>query len=159
MKIVTAPQNFIKSKEEISIFLAGSIDMGKAEPWQDNIINSFKDYDVTFLNPRRSDWNNDIEYKENNPYMYEQINWELKQRTNAHIVVFYFDKKGLSPISLLELGLTISQHVFTGQHIIVCCPEEFWRSVNVILTLQHYKINSFCRNLDDLKTMLKEKLK
>lgn len=37
-----------------SVFLAGSIEMGKAEPWQDQIGEAFEgNENVVFFNPRR----------------------------------------------------------------------------------------------------------
>ena len=41
----------------ISVFLAGSIEMGKAEDWQSEVQNILKDSDVTIFSPRRDDWN------------------------------------------------------------------------------------------------------
>lgn len=41
----------------ITIFLAGSIEMGKAEDWQSEIQNILQDSSVTIFSPRRDDWN------------------------------------------------------------------------------------------------------
>lgn len=41
---------------EISIFLAGSIDMGSAEDWQTKMTNDLVDFDnLIIYNPRRDD--------------------------------------------------------------------------------------------------------
>ncbi len=39
-----------------SIFLAGSIEMGKATPWQDKLVSDLSDSNVVIYNPRRTDW-------------------------------------------------------------------------------------------------------
>src|SRR5262245_25207694 len=39
-----------------SVFLAGSIEMGLAEPWQAQIEQALGDLDVVNLNPRRDEW-------------------------------------------------------------------------------------------------------
>jgi len=39
-----------------SLFLAGSIEMGYAEPWQSEVEAAFQQTDVVILNPRRDAW-------------------------------------------------------------------------------------------------------
>ena len=49
-----APQNFAKrNRERKSVFLAGSIEMGKAENWQEEATNTFNLSGWDVLNPRR----------------------------------------------------------------------------------------------------------
>jgi hypothetical protein len=38
---------------EASVFLAGSIEMGRAEPWQADVERVLADEEVVILNPRR----------------------------------------------------------------------------------------------------------
>lgn len=50
-----------KNLDSFSIFLAGSIEMGKAEDWQSELTNWLesncpKDVNLTVYNPRRDDW-------------------------------------------------------------------------------------------------------
>ena len=40
------------------IFLAGSIEMGKAVEWQDKVSESLEEYSGNILNPRRVEWDN-----------------------------------------------------------------------------------------------------
>jgi len=116
------------------IFLAGSIEMGKAENWQEKIVNTYnKSY--LFFNPRRDDWDSSWEQKIENVQFNEQVTWELNALDSSDIIVMYFDPNTKSPISLLELGL----YAASGK-LIVCCPEGIWRKGNVDIVCQRYKV-------------------
>lgn len=142
IKIINAPEELrITSK---SVFLAGSIEMGKAVDWQTQVTNALEDMDVTILNPRRDDWNSSWEQKITNPQFNEQVTWELTALDKASVIAMYFDPKTMSPISLLELGLYADQ----GK-MIVCCPEGFWRKGNVDIVCKKYRIPQV-DNIDDL---------
>jgi hypothetical protein len=122
-----------------TIFLAGSIEMGKAEDWQSQMQQLFiKKNKVTLLNPRReewdSSWNQDIE----NPQFYQQVNWELNALEKSDLIFMYFAPGTQSPISLLELGL----FAHTGK-MVVCCPKGFWRKGNVDIVCDRYGIPVF----------------
>lgn len=127
-----------------SIFLAGSIEMGVAEYWQARFVNNVKDalkdleeY-ITFLNPRRDDWDSSWTQELNNAQFYDQVTWELDHLDKADIIALYFDPNTKSPISLLELGL----YADSGK-LIVCCPDGFWRKGNVDIVCQRYGIPVF----------------
>jgi hypothetical protein len=127
-----------------SIFLAGSIEQDKAEPWQEYIIQRFDNINVTILNPRRKSWDNSWSEDISNPMFYEQVSWELEAQEKAAIIAMYFDPKTKSPISLLELGL----FAHTGK-LVVCCPSGFWKKGNVDIVCERYKI-PMAENLDGL---------
>ena len=133
MNEIKAPEPF-KNAKHACIFLAGSIEMGTAEPWQENFVQEFQDYDVTFLNPRRTDWDSSWVQEKSNPEFSEQVNWELDALNFADYVVFYFDKNTKSPITLMELGL------YAHKKCIVCCPTGFYRKGNVDIVCARYKI-------------------
>jgi hypothetical protein len=122
MKIYKAPQNYdTLEMSRPSIFLAGSIEMGKAENWQTGLENTLNKYHGTILNPRRNDWDNSwIQSIINTPFR-EQVLWELQALKNSDIIFMYFDPKTKSPISLLELGLFAKT-----PKLIVCCPDGYW---------------------------------
>lgn len=144
---IQAP-NMITSKtpDNHRIFLAGSIEMGSAIEWQSTIINYFKDNKgVTFLNPRRNNWDSSWEQKITNPQFYQQVNWELNALELADLIVMYFDVNTKSPISLLELGLYAD-----SDKLIVCCPEGFWKKGNVDIICDKYDITNF----DTLEAMI-----
>jgi hypothetical protein len=127
MRHIKSPNHY--DFNEPMIFLAGSIEMGKAGPWQDELVEEFKDYPITFLNPRRSDWDSSWEQSIDNTKFAQQVNWELDGLLIADHVVFYFQPDTLSPISMMELGVCVTEHY--PENLFVCCPSGFWRKGNV----------------------------
>lgn len=109
------------------LFLAGSINMGTATNWQDKVIDSLKHVEVDIYNPRRDDWDSSWVQSIDNPQFNEQVNWELDHIDAADVICFVFDKEGPSPITLMELGYAAPM----STHIIVCCPQGYWRKGNV----------------------------
>jgi hypothetical protein len=141
-----------------AIFLAGSIEMGTAEDWQTKIIKDLYTQPIAIYNPRRDDWDSSWEQDINTPNFYEQVNWELDMLDKADIIFMYFDPTTKSPISLLELGLYADKcgnDIY--QHMIVCCPQGFWRKGNVDIVCQRYGIPVF-DNFDTALIALKAKL-
>lgn len=133
-----------------SIFLAGSIEMGIAENWQERLEKEFQGWVI--LNPRRLDWDSSWEQIKENKQFNEQVTWELSGIEHADIVVVYFDPATKSPISLMELG--ILSHLKPSKTI-VCCPEGFYRKGNVDIVCDRYRIKNF-NNLDSLIHWVKE---
>jgi len=137
------------------IFLAGSIEMGVAEKWQDKIVNLMpeitkKDDNIVILNPRRDDWDSSWTQSINNKQFNEQVTWELQALEDSDIIFMYFDPNTKSPISLLEFGLFCKTH-----NMVVICPEGFWRKGNVEITCKKYNIQFF-HTLDECITFFKE---
>lgn len=149
-KVIKAPQPFVKELGVTFIFLAGSIEMGKAENWQERVERELADQDVVILNPRRNDWDSSWIQSIDNPQFREQVEWELNSMHKADIVVMYFDSNTQSPITLLELGL----HAMSGK-LIVCCPEGFYRKGNVDVVCSTYHIEQV-KTLDQLIERLKQ---
>ena len=133
MKQIKAP-NQINHKEH-TIFLAGSIEMGVAENWQDKVVKLLKNTGWTILNPRRDDWDSSWKQSIDNEQFKEQVEWELDAQERADMILMYFDPKTKSPISLLELGLFIR-----SEGIIVVCPDGFWRKGNVDIVCKRYRV-------------------
>lgn len=118
------------------IFLAGSIEMGVAENWQTRVTKDLADYDVVLLNPRRDDWDSSWKQSIDDPQFNKQVTWELNGLESASFIIFYFDPSTKSPITLMELGLEAGSH----GHLVVCCPEGFWRKGNVEMVCDRYAI-------------------
>lgn len=135
---IKAPQPFSGTENRIKVFLAGSIEMGKAEKWQDRLIKDLGHHDVVFLNPRRDDWDSSWVQSIDNPQFNEQVTWELSALEAADVRIFYFDPNTTSPITLLELGLH-SNSTFTR----VCCPPGYFRKGNIDITCDYYVIPVF----------------
>jgi hypothetical protein len=133
--IINAPQKFDKFEQD-KVFLAGSIEKGKAENWQVTVGNALDSDNVVILNPRRDDWDASwLETKEGKQFS-EQVKWELDGQESANVILMYFDKDTQSPITLLELGLFGP----SAHKMIVCCPDGFWRKGNVDIVCEHYNI-------------------
>lgn len=152
MKEIKAPNKF---KDKIYVFLAGSIEMGEAEDWQEKVIRGLSNFDnIIILNPRRDGWDSSWEQSIDNPKFREQVEWEIEAQEKADYIIMNFVKDTKSPISLLELGLFAR-----SRKLFVCCPKEFWRKGNVDIVCQIYSGFIPFENLDDLISTFKEKLR
>src|SRR4051794_7100465 len=100
-----------------SVFLAGSIEMGRAVAWQEEVEGSLADLDVVLLNPRRDDWDATWEQAITFAPFREQVEWELPGLEAASRVAMYFAADTRAPVTLLELGLTVRPG-----RLLVCCP-------------------------------------
>lgn len=145
MGIYKPPANIAKRNKDIkTVFLGGSIEMGKSEDWQTKIGDFFLDKGWNVFNPRRDNWDSSWEQKFENPQFYQQVNWELNALEQCDLIIMYFDPNTKSPISLLELGLFAR----TGK-LMVVCPDGFWRKGNVEIVCNYYNIPFY----DDLETL------
>ncbi len=133
--IVKPPQQLELLPHQKSLFLAGSIEMGKAEDWQTYVGNKLDIFDIIIWNPRRTTWDSSWEQSINNPIFKEQVDWELDALDRADVIFFHFEPNTKSPITLMELGL----QAHSGK-CLVHCPEGFWRKGNVDIVCQRYAI-------------------
>ena len=133
-KIIKAPDKFMPLTKP-SIFLAGSIEMGKAENWQEKATKALSPYDIIILNPRRDDWDSSWVQSIQNPQFREQVEWELRAQEEATAIIMHFDPSTKSPITLLELGLFARSY-----RLYVSCPPGFWRKGNVEIVCSRYNI-------------------
>ncbi len=134
---VKAPEYpIMKASLMRSIFLAGSIEMGTAENWQDQIVRALEEVNnLVIYNPRRDDWDSSWEQSIDNEQFNEQVTWELKHLEKATVIPIYFSPGTKAPITLLEFGLFAR-----SDKLIVCCPEGFWRKGNVDIVCRDYDI-------------------
>jgi hypothetical protein len=150
MKVVKAPDH---PDWKFRLFLAGSIDMGKAVDWQANLTEDLSWVKkLTILNPRRDDWDSSWVQSIDNPEFYEQVTWELDMLCAADLIVLYLAEGTLSPISLLELGLFAN----SGK-VIIYCTDKFWRKGNVDIVAERYYIpvcESYLELIDEIEARL-----
>jgi hypothetical protein len=124
-----------------SIFLAGSIEMGKAVDWQTQVTTHVQNHfgsaarDYFIFNPRRDAWDSSWKQSIDNPQFNEQVTWELDALDRAQVILMYLDPATKAPVSMLELGL----HAASGK-MIVCCPEGFWRRGNIEIVCKRFSI-------------------
>jgi len=155
MKVIKAPEVFDQCTETgISIFLAGSIEMDKADNWQAMVEGRFSKYEnLTLLNPRRNYWDSLQRQSADNPCFEEQVLWELENLSAASYIFMYFDPDTISPISLLELGA----HCEDGK-MMVCCPDGYFRKGNVEIFCDYHGIrfdDKLSDALDNLEQLIK----
>lgn len=148
MKLVCAPEQYDET-EMVSVFLAGSIEMGKAGDWQSELVDEFSSKRIMFLNPRRTDWDSSWEQTIDNEQFHEQVSWELDGLERCDIIFLYLDPETKSPISLMELGL----HAQGDKPMVVCCPEGFYRKGNVDIVCEAYDVLLY-DDLDKAKVAL-----
>ena len=133
--VVKPPSPLHKAPGTIAVFLAGSIEMGAAGPWQAEIEAAFAETPVTLWNPRRDDWDATWRQSLDEPKFREQVEWELEAQERADLIVMYFAPGTRSPITLLELGLFAR-----SGRLVVCCPEGYWRRGNVQVVCRRYGV-------------------
>lgn len=115
----------------VSVFLAGTIDLGNSVDWQKDAIERL---DVPLIfNPRRDTFEGLPE--SSNPDFVDQVEWELSALEFADIIAMNFTPGSVSPISLLEFGM----YAKTGK-LIVCCPDTYSRHGNVQAVANRYNI-------------------
>ena len=156
--VIHAPEKYVDDK--FTIFLGGVIDMGTAVDWQQKVIDALADCDVQILNPRRKDWDSSWTQEKTNPQFSEQVTWELNGQESADLNIYVFApdsesaKTSKAPITFLELGLFGSASKNKKNHIMVCCPEGFYRKGNVDIVCEKYGIPVY-NNLDTLISNIK----
>lgn len=151
MYVLTPPQRVLAHQHK-TIFLAGSIEMGAAQEWQQQVIELFDSFipeeeknSYLILNPRRPDWDSSWKQEYEDPQFYQQVKWELSSLQKANYILFYFDPATKSPVSMLELG------AFYHKAIVVC-PEGFWRKGNIDIFCEDFQI----RQVLDLENAVKQ---
>ena len=142
MTIYKAP-NFtpfnIRQKGDL-VFLAGSIEMGKAENWQEVAGELISNAGYVVLNPRRDDWDSTWEQTIENEQFNQQVTWELKGLEDAKAVLVHFDPDTKSPITLLEVGLLA---ILKPKRTFISCPPGYWRRGNVEIVSERYEMPMF----------------
>lgn len=155
--VVKPPTRSTYKLRDWSVFLAGSIEMGTAEDWQEMVTKEICSWNLIdwIYNPRRDDWDSTWVQSIDNPQFKEQVEWEHDHLYLADVVFFYFSPETKSPITLMELGMVTGKQ----KDAIVVCPNGFWRKGNVEILCKNSNIPVF-ENLEDglqyLNNFLKE---
>lgn len=142
---ITSPNVLPANDARPKVFLAGSIEMGKAGDWQQQVQAALADQGVLMLNPRRADWNPAWRAEADEPEFRRQVEWELAALEQADIVLMYFAPGTQSPITLLEFGL----YARSGK-LLVAAPAGYWRKGNLDITADRYGVPRF----DDLPALI-----
>ena len=142
MQQIQSP-NSIKSVEGPVVFLAGSIEMGKAVDWQKDVVEKMSSFKGTLLNPRRTDWDSSWVQSVENTEFKRQVNWELDGLEASDYILFHIDPKTLSPITFGEFCA-----FYKKGNIIISCPKGWWRRGNIEVMCDRAGIKLF-DNLSD----------
>lgn len=150
---VKPPHDYDDDSDIFTIFLGGSIEMNRAELWQERIAADLIGEDVVLLNPRRDDWDSSWaqDPTPGTPF-HKQVTWELNAQDCADLLVYYFDPATISPITLLELG---AYGYAEPEALVVCCPPNYFRYGNVKIFCDRHGID-MVESYDELITYLKE---
>jgi len=156
---VKPPQSYYPKNpfNTISIFLAGSIEMDKAEMWQDQIFKRIKSIgtsnksieEIVIYNPRRDNWDSSWEQSIEDVNFVKQVEWELEHIEQSNLVIFYLQPGTKSPISLMELGIVSKESLSNEKNVIVLCPDGFHRKGNVDITARWFDMNT-ANDMEDL---------
>lgn len=121
----------ISSGDYVTIFLAGTIDMGNSENWQAALVETFSSSEGRYIlyNPRRDTFTNTPEEME------YQVNWELDHLEKSQIIIMNILGSSKSPVTLLEMGLFMK----SGK-LLVACEPDYYRHANVLLTCARYNV-------------------
>ncbi|KAF3005899.1 hypothetical protein E8E13_009494 [Curvularia kusanoi] len=120
-----------------SIFLAGSIEMGKAIQWQKEMVKWLSPLAITVNNPRRGKWDPAATQEAKNEGFRAQVLWELAALEKADVICFFFDADTISPVTMMELGLWVGKQ---PDKVVVCCNKAFWRAGNIHLVCERYNV-------------------
>lgn len=139
MKIITAPEEYVKQSKDICVFLAGGIT--NCRDWQKEVIQWLNDKTyqcdnehLVIFNPRRENF--PIHDKS---AAYEQIEWEFRMLEQCDIFSMYFcNADSDQPICMYELGRNIVriQNRFPStwlKRIIVTVEEDYKREEDVLV--------------------------
>jgi hypothetical protein len=130
--------------EARSVFLAGSIEMGLAPDWQNDVAVRLIGGGFNVFNPRRDDWDPTWEQSVDNTEFVDQVLWEIRGIELADYVLFYFMGGTKAPITLLELGM-VSQT--KPDMTLVVCDDDYWRRGNVDVMCARFMMRPY-RTLD-----------
>lgn len=134
-----------------TIFLAGSIDNGKASLWAHDVQQALNVFEyVTLFNPRRDNWNTSLVTRASNETFNQQVNWELDNLDGCDIPFFYFEAGSVSPITLQEIGFIIGSRrgdmtaltAYVHKPVVVC-PVKYWRRGNVEVMCARHEVQVY----------------
>jgi len=147
------PPDTYSGEALFSIFLGGSIEMDKAEKWQERLVSDLVGEDVVIFNPRRDNWDASLPQDPSEGTVFrEQVEWELNAQDSVDLIVYYFDPNTISPITLLELG---AYGATDPDALVVYCPTNYFRYGNVKIFCDRYGIQ-LVHSYEELLNVIKE---
>ena len=137
MEYVEAPNSPPSEEKLVNLFLAGGIT--GCPDWQSQVVDAVKDLPVRVYNPRRKTFDaNPTDEKA----AQTQIEWEFQALSRCDMVVFWFPKESICPISLYELGRLNTMH--DTKTILIGTHKEYSRRVDVALQTYYATDGTAC---------------
>jgi len=125
LNYIEAPSHDMPERGRISVFLAGGIT--DCPDWQAEAKAMFEDSavagGVTLFNPRRAT------YEHTSMAAAQQVRWEYDRLRQAQVILFWFPKETLCPITLYELGAWS----MTGKPMVIGAHDDYARRMDVVL--------------------------
>jgi hypothetical protein len=136
--IVKPPQHY--NPDRPSVFLAGSIEQGKAEDWQVKVAQEIDSDQVIVYNPRRDRWT-ELDQKQ----LDDQIMWEQRYLFKSSFGFFYFAPDTTSVVSMLELGQVLESTRYSGEasYQFIAVHPKYFRRENIKFTCGKYGVAVF----------------
>ena len=161
-EVILPPDKRLSDPDRVSVFLAGSIEMGSAPPWQDELIEKVNKSRnaasrASFFNPRRTDQDSSQKQSIEDTRFLEQVSWELDNLEKSDAVFFFFSGETKSPITLMELGYVLGLQKYIKRKIIVCCESDFQKRGNTEVMCNRHRIHLYDKieyAIGDLKQFL-----
>ena len=123
-----------------SVFLAGSIEMGRAELWQPRVAQTFLDAGAAVFDPRREDWDAGWVQDPTPGSPFEtQVSWELSHLARADLVFFRITHDGPAIVSMIEMGLMIG----AGRPVVIQADPGYMRYGNIAITARRWQVPLF----------------
>lgn len=141
--VIEAPNPGYGSSQHEAVFLGGGI--SDCPDWQGYFINKLQFFveEYTIYNPRRCGF--DMTDPDQSRI---QIDWEHNHLDAASVIVFWFPKETLCPITLFELGKYCRDR---SKHLIVGCHTEYKRRMDVVEQMKLVRPGLFVHsNLNDM---------
>jgi hypothetical protein len=140
MNYIECPAEWLGTGSDRGVFLAGGVT--RCPDWQRDFAAKLSASSLTFINPRRKQW--DVN---NKSLEVEQIEWEHRHLLRAHAILFWFPSETLCPITLYELG----SWNFRPKKLFIGCHPEYKRirDVKIQTRLERPK-QVVVTSLDDL---------
>lgn len=133
------------------VFLAGSIEMGRAELWQPRVSRTFLEAGVSVFDPRRDDW--DASWTQDpapgTPFE-TQVSWELDHIEMADLTFFRFCEGTASIVSMLETGLVLA----SGKPVVIQADPGYMRRGNLVITARRFGVEVFSTERDAVNAAL-----
>lgn len=119
-----APEPLPQRFDRIPVFIAGGI--SNCGDWQSELICYIDTDEFDVINPRR-----DGDLDKTGDEARAQITWEHRGLEEAQIVLFWFPKESICPISLFEYGKMLERACKDGIRIIAGCDPEYARAFDL----------------------------